>query len=192
MKPVVSYFLLAATMLLLALLPGSWQATLYFDHLGIDKGQYWRLITGHLLHSNYWHLLMNSAGLAMVMLLHGRYFSYGQLALQWLLCGLAISAGLYFFSIDIQIYVGLSGLLHSMLILGAIKDIQLNMTTGWLLLLGIIGKVSWEQWQGPDAELAQLINANVAIDAHLYGVISGLLFCLARWCVCRVKTAQAR
>lgn len=161
-------------MLVLAWLPEQWQSMLQYNRSNIAASEYWRLITGHLLHSNTWHLLMNIGGLLLAMALHAVYFSYRQLALQWLLCALAISLALYYFSPDMQIYVGLSGLLHAMLAFGAIKDIQLKMTTGWLLLIGLVAKVIMEQCFGPDTDLAELINANVAVDAHMYGVISGI------------------
>ncbi|KUM52882.1 rhombosortase [Rheinheimera sp. EpRS3] len=168
------YLILATLMVLFAILPDSWQQVLRYNRADISNSQYWRLFTGHLLHSNNWHLLMNLAGLLLAMLLHGSYYRGKMLTLQWLLCGLAISLALYYYSPQIHIYVGLSGLLHAMLTLGALKDIQLKLSTGWLLLAGLIGKVGWEQWQGPDAKLAELINASVATDAHLYGVCSGL------------------
>lgn len=168
------YLVLAAAMLLLAILPLHLQTALSYSRAGIASGEYWRLFSGHLLHSNSWHLLMNLGGLLLAMLLHAGIFSYRQLALQWLLCALAISVLLYFGAEQIRVYVGLSGLLHAMLTLGALRDIQLKINSGWLLLAGLIIKVSWEQWQGPDEGLADLINASVATDAHLYGVISAL------------------
>ncbi|HEY9042683.1 MAG TPA: rhombosortase [Rheinheimera sp.] len=168
------YLVLAATMLLLAVLPEHTQTMLSYSREGIAAAEYWRLLTGHLVHSNNWHLLMNLGGLLLAMLLHAGCFSSRQLALYWLLCALAISMLLYVGSEQIHIYVGLSGLLHAMLTLGALKDIQLKINTGWLLLVGLIVKVSWEQWHGPDEDLAKLINASVATDAHLYGVVSAL------------------
>src|SRR5690606_12597090 len=169
------YLLLVAAILLLAVLPEHIQAALSYNRDGIAAAQYWRLFTGHLLHSNNWHLLMNLGGLLLAMLLHAGCFSYRQLALNWLLFAFAISVLLYVGSEQIHIYVGLSGLLHAMLTLGALKDIQLKINTGWLLLAGLIAKVSWEQWHGPDEDLAKLINASVATDAHLYGVVSALV-----------------
>lgn len=169
-----AYLLLAALLLILALLPEPAQQWLQYDRSALETGQYWRLLSGHLLHSNGWHLLMNLAGLVLVMLLHGSYFRSYTLLLQWLLFAGVISGLLYLGSPQMHIYVGLSGMLHAMLTLGAIKDIQVKQHTGGLLLTGLIGKVVWEQWQGPDAALAELINASVAIDAHLYGVLSGL------------------
>ena len=168
------YLLLALLCLMLAWLPEPLQQALQYQRDAIGNGQLWRLLSGHLLHSNNWHLLMNLAGLLLAMLLHSHYYRAASLCLQWALCALLIAVAMYLYSADIAIYVGLSGLLHSMLTLGALRDIQLKMTTGWLLLAGLLIKVSFEQWQGPDAKLAELINASVAIDAHLYGVCSGL------------------
>ncbi|MEP7766379.1 hypothetical protein, partial [Sanguibacter sp. 26GB23] len=48
------------------------------------------------------------------------------------------------------------------------------MKTGWLLLIGILIKVGHEQIFGASQDIADLINATVAIDAHLFGTISGL------------------
>ncbi|MDX5408024.1 MAG: rhombosortase [Chromatiaceae bacterium] len=169
------YAALAICMLLLALIPDNWQLVLQYQRSALEQGQLWRTISGHLLHANHWHLLLNLAGLLLVLLLHGRYFLARQLLAQWLVYALAISALLYLFSTNIYSYVGLSGVLHAMLTLGAIKDVQQRDHSGYLLLAGLLAKVAYEQWQGPDAELASLIGADVAIDAHLYGVISGVL-----------------
>jgi rhomboid family GlyGly-CTERM serine protease len=170
-----AYLILTALILLCAVIPQHWQQLLQYQRSGLEHDQYWRLLSGHLLHSNSWHLLMNLGGLLLAMLLHGQYFSARSFGLYVTGSMLLLSLALYCFSPDISIYVGLSGILHTLLTLGAVRDIQQKLTTGWLLLAGIIGKVSYEQWQGPDAELAELINASVAIDAHLYGAIIGLL-----------------
>lgn len=172
------YAALAIGMLLAALLPENWQLALQYQRSALEQGQLWRALSGHLLHANHWHLLLNLAGLLLAVLLHGRYFSARQLLVQWAVYALAISALLYLFSTNIHSYVGLSGVLHAMLTLGAIKDVQQRDHSGYLLLAGLIAKVSYEQWQGPDAELASLIGADVAIDAHLYGVITGVLLAI--------------
>ncbi|GAB2929292.1 rhombosortase [Rheinheimera gaetbuli] len=169
------YLFLALLLVLLFLLPDTVQQALQYQRDAIRNGQLWRLLSGHLLHSNHWHLTMNLAGLLLAMLLHSHYYQAVKLYSQLALSVVLISLALYCFSANIVVYVGLSGLLHSMLTLGALRDIQLKMTTGWLLLAGLIVKVGWEQWQGPDQQLAKLINANVATDAHLYGVITGLV-----------------
>ena len=183
-----AYIVLALLCLLLALTPDSWHLALRYSRAGLEQSEYWRLITAHLLHSNNWHLLMNLAGLLLVALLHGKYFSPAALLSQWFIAALLISIALYFGSAQIHAYVGLSGLLHAMLMLGAVKDIQLKQRGGYLLFAGLLLKVAYEQWQGPDSDLATLIAANVAIDAHLYGVITGLVIAALSWLAQSTKT----
>lgn len=150
--------------------------------------QIWRFVTGHLLHSNQWHLAMNLGALLLMLMLHQLYYSLNSFMLLLVSGCVGISVLLYLFSPQIQIYVGLSGWLHCFITVGALLDIRHKIHSGWLILLGVIAKVAYEQWQGPDAELAALIDANVAIDAHLYGVICGLLLGLI--CLMHAKPAE--
>lgn len=168
-----AYCMLLLLAVLLFVLPSSWQQLLAYQRESLASGELWRLITGHLLHSNLYHLLLNGGGLLIIMLLHASY--QRQLALLWqlLFTAIVISSLMYWRQPDIQQYVGLSGVLHGLLFFGALLDIKTAKTGGVLLTLGILAKVTYEQYQGPDAELSQLINATVAIDAHWYGVIAG-------------------
>lgn len=118
---------------------------------------------------------MNLGALLLILMLHQLYYSLKSFVFLLLAGCVGISLLLFLFSPDIHIYVGLSGWLHCFITVGALLDIKHKIQSGWLILLGVIAKVTYEQWQGPDAELAELIDANVAIDAHLYGVLCGLL-----------------
>lgn len=149
------------------------QKYLQYDRLLIQDGQWWRLLTGHLLHTNFNHLLLNSAGVLLLWALHGQYYQYRRYLLFMLICGLGCSLGLYLFSVQLIWYVGLSGVLHGLFAWGAAMDIRHGIKSGWLLLLGLWVKVLYEQWVGPSAEVAELIGANVAIDAHLCGAATG-------------------
>lgn len=165
--------LFGVLLLALQLAPDSIRAVLEYHRA--QPGQIWRAFTGHLLHSNPWHLLMNLGAFLLILMLHQTYYSLKSFGVLLLSGCIGISLLLYLFSPGIQIYVGLSGWLHCFLTIGAMLDIRHRIQSGWLILLGVIAKVVHEQWQGPDADLARLIDANVAIDAHLYGLICGLL-----------------
>ncbi len=184
--------MLAFILLLLVLhvLPDTLRSALEYHRA--QPQQVWRAVTGHLLHSNHWHLMMNLGALLLMLMLHQLYYNLKSFTLL-LVCGcIGISILLYLFSPDIQIYVGLSGWLHCFITLGALLDIKHKIQSGWLILLGVIAKVTYEQWQGPDTELAALIDANVAIDAHLYGVICGLLPGLIFVYLVSVKPAESQ
>lgn len=170
-----SYIMMSALMLLCVLLYFVERPSLVFDADAIRQGQYWRLWTGHLLHTNGWHLVMNLAALAIITLLHGAYYRLHRLLIVVGLGFPAISMGLLWLSPELKQYVGLSGFLHALVVWGACIDIQRHITSGWLILGGAIAKVGYEQWHGADSNIAALIEAPVAIDAHLVGVATGIL-----------------
>ncbi|GHF01878.1 rhombosortase [Thalassotalea profundi] len=149
----------------------------------IYQGQWWLLFTGHLLHTNDMHLAMNSAAVILLWALHGQFFTFKSYVAIWLLIALGTSLGLYLFSPSMLSYVGLSGVLHGFFVIGACKDIQHKEKTGYLLLVAVIIKVAYEQVFGPSEEVIQLIEANVAIDAHLYGLIGGFIVFSALYCL---------
>lgn len=169
------YLLLGAIACILFWSPDTVQVTLEYNRLAIANGELWRLLSGHLLHSNLPHLLLNLVGLFVIMLLYAPLSKRLAFVWQVILLSLGTSIGLWFFAGQIDIYVGLSGVLHGVLCFGAVLDIRQGYRSGWLILLGVASKLAYEQYYGPDAELAAIIAAQVAIDAHRYGAICGLL-----------------
>lgn len=174
-KAYFPYLFLAALVIILFILPQPVQQYLEYNRGAIADGQLWRLLSGHLLHSNSYHLVMNMAGLIVMMLIHGALPRRLALWWQYLIFSIAISIGLWFLSPDIQLYVGLSGVLHGLLCFGAVLDIRQGYRSGYLILVGVAAKIIAEQYFGPDADLSAKIAAEVAIDAHLYGAIAGII-----------------
>lgn len=153
-------------------------SALIFDREAIANGDFWRIFTGHFFHTNLNHLLLNIGACALLWSLHGQFYSLKNYAWLVALSALGTSAGIYFFSPDIFYYVGLSGVLHGVFVWGAVKDIQAKEKTGYLLFLGVWLKVAHEQIYGASSDVEALISSNVAIDAHLFGAISGLIIVL--------------
>lgn len=174
-KPYLPYLLLGIVAGALYWSPQTVQVALEYNRLALAQGEVWRLLSGHLLHSNVYHLLMNLSGLFIMMLLHAPLPK--RLAFGWQLLILSLTTGvcLWLFASQIDLYVGLSGVLHGILCFGAVLDIRQGYRSGLLILVGVAVKLALEQFYGPDAELAAKIAAEVAIDAHLYGAISGVL-----------------
>lgn len=153
-----------------------------YDRSQLHNFQWWRLITGHFLHTNTTHLLLNATGLLLLWALHGHYYKTCRYLLQFMALCLGTAISLYVFAEQMQWYVGLSGVLHGLFVIGAYFDIRQKFRTGWLMLLGIWIKVGHEQIYGASEDVAQLIAANVAIDAHLYGTITGCIV-VAYYCL---------
>ncbi|MGR6839289.1 rhombosortase [Aliivibrio wodanis] len=111
-----------------------------WDKSLILQGEIWRLITGNFTHTNLAHLLMNSAALTVFTFIFKDILTPKRL---WLLVlSISLMTGLLLLLSPIQSYVGLSGVLHGLFIWAAIEDIRQKRNTGWLLLFGIISKVS--------------------------------------------------
>ncbi len=149
---------------------------LAFDRVAIEGGQVWRIFTCHLVHLNHWHLLLNLSGLLLCgyffedLLDRFRFWS-------WLLfC--AMTSGLALYLIDGQLthYVGLSGILHGLLILCLLLGWRGNPVLHSVVLAVIVGRLVSEHMPGYDVDYLQSwINGRVYVNAHLYGAISGVV-----------------
>ena len=195
--PLAPRFLMGPAILLilcwlLFLLEPSSSELLAYDRNMLEQWQLWRLISGNLLHTNFNHLLLNSAGLVLLWALHGQYFSSKVYGFYMAVLCLGTTLCIYYLSLDLGWYVGLSGALHGLFLLGAYFDIRHGLKSGWLLLIGIVGKIIHEQFYGASEDVAQLIGANVAIEAHLYGSLTAVLLIAVLWFYSQIKQSGAK
>ncbi|GGK28505.1 rhombosortase [Aliivibrio fischeri] len=144
---------------------------LVWDRYLIEHGELWRIVTGNFTHTNLAHLIMNAAALVLFSYIFKELLTLKKLSI--LLFSISLLTGLALLFTPIQAYVGLSGVLHGLFVWAAIEDIKNKRQTGWLLLLGVIAKISWEHYFGASASTISLINAKVATEAHLFGAIAG-------------------
>lgn len=163
--------------LLFVLEPHSSDALAY-QRDALSWQEVWRWISGHVVHTNGAHLMLNLTGLAMLWLLHGHYYSLSTFFGQLLLYAFAVTGCIFVFHPELQWYVGLSGVLHGIFVWGAVQDIRRLEMGGKLLFLGVWVKIAYEQFYGGSADVAALINARVATEAHLYGALTGLAACI--------------
>ena len=161
-------------LLILLLLDGvlglgdSVSAMLRYDRSAIAAGGWWRLLTAHIVHLDLHHLILNELGLVLMWSLFASDYD----AVEWcaiVLSGaLAISSGLWWLSPHVAWYVGASGVLHTVMGAGAAKRLATRAWDRWILVLGLCGKLAWEQRGGHAAPL-------VVVDAHLYGAACGFV-----------------
>ncbi|MDJ0794417.1 MAG: rhombosortase [Woeseiaceae bacterium] len=148
---------------------------LAYDRAALAAGQMWRLLTGHFVHLGWTHSVLNLAGLALVVWLVGTVFTW----LRWLYIGFvsiaAIDAGLWLFNTDLDWYVGLSGMLHGLLAAGLLPRLLQRDRESMVLAVFVLAKLVWEQVGGPLPGSESTSGGTVIVDAHLYGVIGGLL-----------------
>ncbi|MEN8147849.1 MAG: rhombosortase, partial [Campylobacterota bacterium] len=165
-------FLITAS-LLLALWGESSLLSLRYERNGISNGEIWRLFSGHLLHTGWMHLWFNLAALITIWLIVQHYLSTLFWWMTALFCSIGISLGLYIIQSGLEWYVGLSGLLHGLLVAGAIAGIVRGRRELTLLLIIVYAKVVWELFYGPLSTNIVALKGDIIVDAHLYGVLTG-------------------
>jgi rhomboid family GlyGly-CTERM serine protease len=146
-----------------------------YDGALVTQGEYWRLVTAHVVHLGWGHLWPNLTALALIGALFEDLFDAGM----WLLLAAAgagaIDVGLLLFNPDVDWYVGLSGVLHGFVAAGALTAWLRGQSIGGLLALGLAAKLVWEQTVGPVPFTAAGVGGSVVVASHLYGTAGGLL-----------------
>ncbi|UHQ54918.1 MULTISPECIES: rhombosortase [Microbulbifer] len=153
---------------------------LRYDRGLVLSGEYWRIASGHFAHTNLNHLLLNLAALLLYWVLFPNRLPLPRLlvevAVLATLCGLA----LVLFEPQVHWYMGLSGLIHGLLALSATLEI-LERETRWrggLLLTILALKVYSEQYGTGGSLVSQWIGAPVVHEAHLWGLLCGVVAAL--------------
>lgn len=151
------------------------QAWLRYDRAALANGEWWRLLSAHAIHLGFEHAILDVAGLVLMWALFaGDYARRGWLLIL-ALSVIGVDAGLWFLSWTTLWYVGSSGVLHGVLAAGACAHLRRREPDGWILVVFLIGKLTYEQFQGA---LPLTAGGAVIVDAHLYGALGGALAAL--------------
>jgi len=146
-----------------------------YDRDAIESGEYWRLLTGHLVHLGFGHLWPNLAALGVVGMLFEDVFDNADWWRISAASAAGIDLGLYTLDPNVFWYVGLSGVLHGLVAAGALALLLRRQMLGAILLVGVGAKLLFEQIVGPVPFTAESVGGPVVVAAHLYGAAGGLL-----------------
>lgn len=140
-------------------------------------GEYWRLITGHLVHLDWQHWAMNMTGLSLCMAVYRDDMARIHWPLSFVFISLFSSIGMLYLSLDYAIYVGFSDVLHGWILVGASalmhKEPKLALAVYALFWIKIIEE---------NLDLKFFTNAsmdiNIAKESHILGACGGIIYAL--------------
>ncbi|HWU69657.1 MAG TPA: rhombosortase [Stenotrophobium sp.] len=165
-----------ALLLLLQLLGDPGREWLQYDRVQIAGGQWWRLLTGNFVHLGWWHLFLNEMGLAVLVLLCPQPLSSAVWVRRLLLLPISLSLGLYFLVPRLSTYVGMSGVIHGLFVLGLVPQVLKKDLIALGCLLYLLGKLGWEIYSGTPVSDAREIGGAVILQAHLFGALAACIY----------------
>lgn len=166
----LSFTILAlASYLFLGSAPEAW----VFDRTAIAQGEWWRLVTGHWMHSDGTHAFWNIGALTLLgTLLEKRL--HGNLILALVIGILGVDLWLWWGDGRLLYYCGLSGILNTLLAVGLVHLwYDLRQPLVWLVGIGAVAKIVVEISAGQGL-LTQTAWPSVP-EVHAAGFLSGLV-----------------
>ena len=136
----------------------------------------WRFYSAHFVHVGWVHLGLNMLALFCLP------YIFKQINPKWFLSALItlplfLSLIFYWVYPHLMVYAGFSGVLHGLYALAGIYALAhpLERKFGYLILVALAIKLIWEGVVDHSLGTADLIGSPVMIEAHLWGVIGGVL-----------------
>lgn len=154
------------------------RAGLRFERAGLAAGEWWRLVSGHLVHLGPSHMLLNVAALLLLWWLVGSSLTVAGWCLVIAASLASIDLGLWFLDPALSWYVGLSGLLHGLFAAGLVARRRSAPVEALVLGTLLAAKLLFEQIAGPLPGSETSAGGAVVVNAHLYGAAGGLVAAL--------------
>ena len=158
------------------LIPGDAPEAWVYDRVAIAQGEIWRLVTGHWVHSDLTHALLDIGAFALIA-------AFCESRLQWrlplaLLAGtIGVDAWLWWIADSLHYYCGLSGILNCLLAVALVRIWrELRHPLVWLVGLGAVAKMLYEIFAG-QAMLTHTAWPSVS-EVHAVGFACGLALSL--------------
>ena len=168
---------------------GEWgREWLRYDRVLMEQGEWWRFLSGNFVHLGWYHWFLNEMGLVVLVLLCPDALSPAVWARRVLLLGLGMSAGLYFMVPQLPSYVGMSGVIHGLFVLGLMPQVMKKDLIALGCLVYLMGKILYELYAGAPVSDEQAIGGFVVTESHFYGSIAAFVYGLVFKTFTRTET----
>jgi rhomboid family GlyGly-CTERM serine protease len=143
-------------------------ASFMYDREALIKGEYYRFVTAHFLHAEFFHLLYACGIFALFFGFWPRTICVGKLVLLILFLSTFISFGLFVFYPEIQWYLGSSGIIYGLLV----PFVSARYGTQTAIALSIVSLLFIFSGITPGGHFE---GHRVIIEAHGFGILGGLI-----------------
>lgn len=188
MKTWLAPLSLMALLLLTQLLGDTGRAWLRYDRDLIAAGQWWRLLSGNFVHLGWWHLFLNEMGLAVLVLLCPQPLQASVWLRRLFFLSVGMSLGLYVWVPTLQSYVGMSGVIHGLFLLGLVPQVLKKDLIALGCLVYLFGKLGWEIFAGTPVSDETALGGRVVLESHLFGTLAALAYGLVFRAFTRTET----
>ena len=171
--------LLVIVSTVLELLDSRVASVLRYDRLAVDQGQWWRLLTANFVHLGWWHLLLNGLSLVLLVALCPERLSPAEWLRRVIFVGIGMTLGLHLFVPALSTYVGLSGLVYGLFLLGLGRQAAARDAIAIASLVFLACRILWELTIGAPESEQQLIGGGVVAESHLSGVVAAFIYGVA-------------
>ncbi len=173
---------LVTASLLVFLIPAASDYLIYNREKIATTGEWWRLLTGNLVHFSWEHLFYNA-----IILLPAGWWLERESAIRFigLVLATSIISGLYFlfFLQEMNIYAGLSAIVSAIVVNLCLLNIMKNSATRWLWIIILIlfaAKIAFELLTQQAFFVSYASTAiRVIPSAHIIGAIMAIVFTIA-------------
>ena len=150
---------------------------LHYARAPILAGEWWRLITGHLVHLDTAHLAVNAAVVLAWLYLFDERDSLRSVLARLLVYALLTGVGMLMLSPGLQWMLGASAITYAMIAGSAFRAaLEGPRPLGLLLLACLAARMAAEQIWGLNSWFSHFVDYPIVSQAHGYGIAAGLLY----------------
>ncbi len=173
--------LLIALILALETLGDGGRSVLAYDRTQIlHNAQWWRVLTASFVHLGWYHCVLNALGLVVLVLLCPQALSIWIWARRVAVLAVVMSLCLFAFVPGLDNYVGMSGVIHGLFVLGLMPQVLKRDLIAFGCLSYLVGKIGYELIAGGPVSDEAALGGRVVVESHLFGTLAafgyGLIF----------------
>jgi rhomboid family GlyGly-CTERM serine protease len=165
---------------------------LRYDRAAVAAGQWWRLLSGNMVHLGFWHYSLNAASLVLLVALCPERIPGWDWLARIVFVSFGTCLGMYWGAPWITAYVGLSGMIYGLFFLGLGSQAWSGDRFAWMCLVFLAGRIGFEFIVGIPPSEEHLVGGRIVPESHLYGVIAAFVYAVVRTAALRLSTIRRR